>query len=98
MVPPLNKEKTMADAKNKGNGNKAQKTICAIGRDDFRTKAQPLTIDIGGSKVTGEVKEFSTGSFGWYSNGKVTVVIDGKPVTAQVGLNLIVVGSKELPR
>ncbi len=71
------------------------KTTCAMTREDFRAKAAPLAIKIGDQTVTGEVKEFSTGSFGWYSNAKVTLMVDGKPLTAQVGLNLIVVGSKE---
>jgi len=41
---------------------------------------------------------FSTGSFGWYYNGKTTVMVDGKPLSVQVGLNLTVVGSKEAER
>jgi len=41
------------------------------------------------------VKEFSTGSFGWYLNGKIVVTVDGKPCSVQVGMNLTVVGSKE---
>ena len=45
-----------------------------------------------------EVKEFSTGSLGWYLNGKATLEIDGKPVQVQIGLNLTLVGSKELPK
>jgi hypothetical protein len=44
------------------------------------------------------VKEFSTGSLGWYLNGKTTIEIDGKPVAVQIGLNLTIVGSKELPK
>jgi hypothetical protein len=43
------------------------------------------------------VKEFSTGSLGWYLNGKVSVEIDGRPVAVQIGMNLTIVGSKELP-
>ena len=42
-----------------------------------------------------DVKEFSTGSFGWYLNGKIVVNVDGKPCSVQVGMNLTVVGSKE---
>jgi hypothetical protein len=40
-------------------------------------------------------KEFSTGSFGWYLNGKVLAPIDGKNVSVQIGMNLTVVGSKD---
>ena len=45
-----------------------------------------------------DVKEFSTGSLGWYLNGKATLEIDGKPVQVQIGLNLGLVGSKDLPK
>jgi hypothetical protein len=45
-----------------------------------------------------EVKEFSTGSLGWYLNGKTTVEVGGTPVSVQIGLNLTIVGSKELPQ
>jgi hypothetical protein len=45
-----------------------------------------------------EVKQFSTGSFGWYMNGKTVVTVDGKPVSVQIGMNLTVVGSKDAER
>jgi uncharacterized Zn-binding protein involved in type VI secretion len=73
------------------------KTSCPISRADFRSKAKPLTVTINGVPLSAVVKEFSTGSFGWYLNGKTTVEIDGTPVAVQIGLNLTVVGSKELP-
>ena len=76
----------------------AKKTHCPITRDQFRTRAQPLAVTISGVPLTAPVKEFSTGSLGWYLNGKTTVEIDGKPVSVQIGLNMTIVGSKELPR
>jgi hypothetical protein len=45
-----------------------------------------------------DVKEFSTGSLGWYLSGKTSVSIGGTPVSVQIGLNLTIVGSKELPQ
>ena len=42
------------------------------------------------------MKEFSTGSFGWNLNTKVIVDVGGQPVNVQVGMNLTVVGSKDL--
>ena len=45
-----------------------------------------------------DVKEFSTGSLGWYLNGKTIVKVGDKPVTVQIGLNMTIVGSKELPK
>jgi len=71
------------------------KTMCPITRADFLAKAEPLKIEINGQSVIAEPREFSTGSFGWYVNSKSSVAIDGKNVTIQVGMNLIVVGSKE---
>ncbi len=78
----------------------AVKTTCPISRADFLDKAKPLEITLGGSAapLTAEPREFSTGSFGWYVNGKTTIEVDGKRLTVQVGMNFAVVGSKELPR
>lgn len=74
------------------------KAVCPISLATFKDKATPLSIKIGDQMVVGEVKEFSTGSFGWYSNAKVMIQVGDKVVAAQVGLNLIVVGSKEAPK
>lgn len=53
---------------------------------------------INGVPQLAEVKEFSTGSLGWYLNGKTTIKVGDKPVSVQIGLNLTIVGSKELPQ
>jgi hypothetical protein len=74
------------------------KTSCPISRSEFRTKAKAVTVSINGVPLQAAVKEFSTGSFGWYLNGKTTIDVDGTPVAVQIGLNLTVVGSKELPQ
>jgi hypothetical protein len=76
----------------------AKKTICPINRADFRGKAKPITVTIGEQKLVADVKEFSTGSLGWYLNGKTIIEIDGVPVSVQIGMNLTIVGSKELPQ
>ena len=73
------------------------KTNCPTTRDQFKTGAKALPITIAGQTMLAEPKEFSTGSLGWYLNGKTTVEIDGVPVSVQIGLNLTIVGSKELP-
>jgi hypothetical protein len=75
----------------------AKKTSCPITREQFREKAKPVAVTIGGNTMTADVKEFATGSLGWYLNGKTTVEIDGVPVSVQIGVNLTIVGSKELP-
>lgn len=50
----------------------------------------------GGILLTPKV--FEKGSFGWYGNGQVVVVVDGKNVECQFGCSLTVVGSAEAPR
>ncbi len=71
------------------------KTACPVTRTQFTEKAEALKVTINGQDLLAEVKEFSTGSFGWYLNGKIVVPIDGKNVSLQIGMNLTVVGSKE---
>jgi hypothetical protein len=74
----------------------AKKTTCPISRGDFRSKARPVTVTINNIPLTADVKEFSTGSLGWYLNGKTTIDVGGTPVSVQIGMNLTIVGSKEL--
>jgi hypothetical protein len=75
----------------------AKKTTCPITRAQFRAGARPVEITIHGIPMRAEVKEFSTGSLGWYVNGKITMDVGGTAVPVQIGLNLTIVGSKELP-
>lgn len=73
----------------------AAESQCAVTRDEFRRKGPvfiPVTID--GQAMSAERKEFSTGSFGWHASGKLTVMIDGKPVKVQTNLSFVIVGSK----
>ena len=70
-------------------------SACPITRSDFLAKAEPFKLVIGGAEIVASPREFSTGSFGWYYNGKVPITVDGKVLSVQVGLNLTVVGSKE---
>ncbi len=76
----------------------AKKTTCPITRQQFSAGAKPVSISIDGSPMQVPVKVFSTGSLGWYLNGKTTIKIDGVDVAVQIGLNLTIVGSKELPQ
>jgi hypothetical protein len=74
------------------------KSPCPISKTQFLETAEPVKIMIGNAEIIADKREFSTGSFGWYYNGKTTVMVDGKPLSVQVGLNLTVVGSKEAER
>lgn len=74
------------------------KAPCPITKTQFIEKAEAVKITINGQELVADKKEFSTGSFGWYQNGKVTITVDGKTLSVQVGLNLTVVGSKDAER
>lgn len=74
------------------------KAPCPVSKTQFLEKAEPVKIMIGNNEIIADKREFSTGSFGWYYGGKTTIMVDGKPLSVQVGLNLTVVGSKEAPR
>lgn len=67
---------------------------CPVTKEQFLKSAKPLMISIDGKQQVASVKEFSTGSLGWYAGEKVVVEIDGVPVRCQVGLNITVIGSK----
>ena len=74
------------------------KTSCPVTRAEFLQNAQPVEVVVNGVPLVAEVKEFSTGSLGWYLNGKTTVRVNDKPVSVQIGMNMTVVGSKDLPK
>ena len=81
----------------------ASKTQCPVSRPFFDAFAKPITLTVADHEgkllgvITAMPKEFSTHSIGWGDNGKLTVPVAGDRVTVQVGLNLTVVGSKDLP-
>jgi hypothetical protein len=75
-----------------------RKTECPVTRDEFQAQAKGLEVSINGQSVLAQVKEFSTGSFGWHFGDKVTVKVGDKLVKVQVGLTMTVIGSKEAPR
>lgn len=74
------------------------KAACPVSLTQFLEKAEPVKVTINGQEMLAEVKSFSTGSFGWYINGKTVITVDGKPLSVQIGMNLTVVGSKEAER
>lgn len=74
------------------------KSSCSVTRAEFLEEAQPVEVVINGIPMTAEVKEFSTGSLGWYLNGKTNLKVGEKSVSVQIGMNLTIVGSKELPK
>jgi hypothetical protein len=61
-------------------------------------QAKGVEVVINGQPTLAQVKEFSTGSFGWHHGDKVTVKVGDTLVKVQVGLTLTVIGSKDLPK
>ena len=76
----------------------AGKTTCPISRKQFAESAKPVEVVIEGNKMLAVNREFSTGSLGWNISNKMTLMVGDTAVTVQVGLNLTIVGSKELPK
>ena len=75
-----------------------RKTVCPISRSEFLAQAKSVEVVINGVPTLAEVKEFTTGSFGWHFGDKVTLKVGDTLVKVQVGLTLTVIGSKELPK
>jgi hypothetical protein len=80
------------------------KTVPALTRTEL-LKGKPLTLELrdaeGNVVYKGylPVREFSTSSIGYNANAKADLCIDGQHyVAVQIGANITVVGSKELPK
>jgi 3-hydroxyisobutyrate dehydrogenase-like beta-hydroxyacid dehydrogenase len=68
--------------------------LCPVTKEEFREFAKPLDVRLGEVPMLAMPKEFSTGSLGFYMGGKTTVLVNGKPCQAQIGLNVTIIGSK----
>jgi hypothetical protein len=86
-------------SKNKSKSKpESKKTQCPVSRKEFNDAAAQVLAEVGGQCVGLDPREFSTGSIGWYHNGKINIRVGDKVVVAQANLTLTVVNSKELPR
>jgi hypothetical protein len=74
------------------------KTSCPVSREQFVANAKSVQVTIAGVPMLATVKQFQTGSLGWYLTGKTTVEVDGVAVPVQIGVTLTCIGSKELPK
>jgi hypothetical protein len=72
--------------------------VCTITREHFRANARKTDL----TAVTDIVKQLSPraivagNSLGWYAGGKATVCVDGKVCDVQVGMNVTIIGSKDV--
>lgn len=74
----------------------------ALTKSGYVAKAKPITVTLAIDGVIQETVElnaqnFSTGSVGYYGNAKISIVVDGRAVKHQMGINLTAIGSKEWP-
>ena len=65
-------------------------------KDYFTKHASGIHIAIGTQLLAAYPKAFSSGKVGWYAGGKLSLAVKGTPVTFQVGINLVAIGSGEL--
>ena len=74
-------------------------TVCPVSAAEFDEHAPAqLDMELNGQVKAAVRKRFSTGSFGWFLNDKMDVMVNGKVLKVQIGVNLTVVGSKDAPR
>ena len=78
---------------------KSKRIECGITRHQFEEAARPIVLVAQGDgvRITVPVRDFSTGSFGWYGSTKVGVLVGGKNVLVQLSVTGVVLGSKDLP-
>lgn len=69
---------------------------CPISRENFKKNAKPMALSFDGAQQVAIADEFSTGSFGWKFNEKITIMVDGVALRCQVSCNITVIGSKEV--
>jgi len=81
----------MAKAKEKVEKKKVEKQKQLPTKKQLDDAVAAIAVSVDGQSLSGEKKEFSSGSVGWNSNGKV--VIGG--LTCQVSCNVVIVGSKD---
>eukprot|EP00419_Tripos_fusus_P011247 CAMPEP_0172663026 /NCGR_PEP_ID=MMETSP1074-20121228/5675_1 /TAXON_ID=2916 /ORGANISM="Ceratium fusus, Strain PA161109" /LENGTH=195 /DNA_ID=CAMNT_0013478969 /DNA_START=77 /DNA_END=664 /DNA_ORIENTATION=- len=81
--------------KEKKVSNRAAEQALCMTKADFMRSAKSFKIEIGDRQLTVPPKEFSTGSCGFFSNGKVTMNVGSVPLTVQCSLNCTVIGSKQ---
>lgn len=80
------------------------KTTCSVSREQFIASAPRLIVSLtteSGQELYRETvkpRQFASGSLGWNVSDKATIPLAGSDSKIQIGANLILVGSKSLPK
>lgn len=72
------------------------KTECPISRNEFQVEAKPVVAEVNGVGRVVNPKMFSTGSFGWYENGKVTMKVGDKLVPCTLAIQITAINSRDV--
>ena len=62
----------------------SNKTVCPMSREQFLAQAKSVEVTVNGQPTLAQVKEFSTGSFGWHHGDKLTLKVGDTLVKVQV--------------
>jgi len=73
------------------------KNVPNLSREEFDRNAGSQIVTIAGKEFLAGAKEFSTGSLGWGLNDSFLTTINGVAVKVQVGMNLTIANTKDLP-
>jgi hypothetical protein len=76
----------------------ANRTVCPISKGQFLASAQPVEVTVNGVPLAAQPKTFSTGSFGYFVNDKLTIRIGDTLVKLQLNITATVIGSKDAPQ
>jgi len=60
----------------------------------YHSHAKPIIVRFDDHVMTLDIKQFSTGSVGWYANGKCKVLVGDTYYPVQVSMTLTIIGSK----
>jgi hypothetical protein len=73
-----------------------RKTECPLTKDeldDFAASGQTLKLEVFGTIIECEARQFATGSYGFGGSGKAKLTIAGKTVQIQCTPNFAIIGS-----
>lgn len=72
---------------------------CAVTRKQWADDApQTIVITVNGTTIAAGKRDFSSGSFGFYVNEKIIIMVGDTPVKFQCNLNMTAVNSGNEPK
>jgi hypothetical protein len=75
-------------------GTTKKRQLDMMTKSEFLKQAEEVTVQIGSKKMKLVPRQFSTGSSGYYSSGKVEMPCGDRTIMVQCSINCTVIGSK----